>query len=114
MLTTPALTDATEINPFNFTKGTDSWDPISKLISNDVITKSDNKFVSPVQISTYNNKLYVSNLKSSTRLTVYSMDGSLFFNRQLNSDASIAISKGLWIVKANSSEGSKVVKVLVK
>ena len=114
MLTTPALTDATEINPFNFTKGTDSWDPISKLISNDVITKSDNKFVSPVQISTYNNKLYVSNLKSSTRLTVYSMDGSLFFNRQLNSDASIAISKGLWIVKANSAEGNKVVKVLVK
>ena len=114
MLTTPALTDATEINPFNFTKGTDSWDPISKLISNDVITKSDNKIVSPVQISTYNNKLYVSNLKSSTRLTVYSMDGSLFFNRQLNSDASIAISKGLWIVKANSAEGNKVVKVLVK
>ena len=55
-----------------------------------------------------------SNLKSNTRLSVYSMDGSLFFNRQLNSDASIAISKGLWIVKANSSEGSKVVKVLVK
>jgi pectin methylesterase-like acyl-CoA thioesterase len=31
ILTTPVLTDGTEINTFNFTKGTDNWDPIPAL-----------------------------------------------------------------------------------
>ena len=114
MLTTPTLTDATEITTFNFTKGTDDWDPIPKLKSSDVITKFDNGSVSTLLIYAFNNNLYVSNLKSTTQLSIYSVDGSLFLTRELNSDTNIAISKGLWIVKANSAEGNKIIKVLIK
>ena len=114
MLVTPTLTDATEITTFNFTKGTDAWDPIPLLKSHDVITKFDNGLVSPVQIYTFNNYLNVSNIKSNTQITVYSVDGSLFLSREIKSDESFELKNGLWLVKANSAEGNKVVKVLVK
>jgi len=36
ILTEPILTDGTAINPFNFTKGTDDWNPLADLIAGDV------------------------------------------------------------------------------
>ncbi|UII33895.1 pectinesterase family protein [Fulvivirga ulvae] len=35
LLTSPFLTDGTEITPYNFTKGTDGWDPLAQMESLD-------------------------------------------------------------------------------
>jgi pectin methylesterase-like acyl-CoA thioesterase len=35
VLTAPVLTDGTPITPFNFTKGSDGWDPLPGLIAGD-------------------------------------------------------------------------------
>ncbi|GAA4294008.1 pectinesterase family protein [Aestuariibaculum suncheonense] len=54
VLSTPTLTDGTEITTFNFTKGNDDWDPIPTLIENE---DTDNDGISDATdncIDTYN------------------------------------------------------------
>jgi len=113
MPATPVLTDGTEITTFNFTKGTDGWDPLQMLKSKDGLTGVDTRKISPVQIYAFNNRLCVTNIKSNTQIYVYSVDGSMSLSREIKSDESFELKNGLWIVKANSAEGNKVVKVLV-
>jgi len=115
ILTTPTLIDGTAITTLNFTKGTDGWDPIPALIAadTDVATGVTSPQSSSIQVSAIGNKLLVSNVKSNTLIDIYGLDGVLLVTRQINADTSFAINKGLWIVKVNSSDGNKVVKVLM-
>ncbi len=113
ILTTPVLTDATEITTFNFTKGTDGWDPIPALITTDPTTRLSNKPVSiSVNVFGKDNKIMVSNVNSDTSINIYSIDGSLLKSVNTKSDTNIVMNKGLWIVNIISAEGNKVVKVL--
>jgi len=115
ILTTPTLIDGTAITTLNFTKGTDGWDPIPALIATDtdIATGVIAPQSSSIEVSSIGNKLLVSNVKSNTRIDIYGLDGILLVTRRINADTSFAINKGLWIVKVNSSEGNKVVKVLM-
>lgn len=116
VLTSPILSDATVITTFNFTKGTDNWDPIPTLRATDVIdipTETLNHAVSSVQIYSIGNKLFVSNVKSNTRIVVYSLAGTVARTMVTNVDSSFTVQKGLWIVKAMSNEGDKFVKVII-
>jgi len=113
MLTVPTLTDGTPITTFNFTKGTDNWDPIPSLISGDINTGvSPLKTSSSIQIYSAGNKLFISNVNANTLIDVYGLDGVLMKSCRTNVDTSLTLDKGVWIIKANSSEGNKVVKVL--
>jgi len=114
VLTTPTLTDGTAITTFNFTKGTDNWDPIPDLIAadTDVATGSTVESSSSVQVYANGNKLFVSNVSPNTLIDIYSLDGILAITRKTDADTSFSIDKGIWIVKVNSTEGNKVVKVL--
>ncbi|MCB0473369.1 MAG: thrombospondin type 3 repeat-containing protein [Flavobacteriaceae bacterium] len=53
VLTTPVLTDGTEITTFNFTKGNDGWDPLPALEANDdsdrdgILDANDNCIYTP-------------------------------------------------------------------
>ncbi len=114
MLSAPVLTDGTEITTFNFTKGNDGWDPLPMLKSKDGLTGMGTHQISAVHMYAYNRTLCVSNVKNETRITVYSVDGSTFLTRKIGSDSSIGLPAGLWIAKAESAEGLKVVKVLIK
>ena len=60
------------------------------------------------------NKIYLSNLKSKTQVNVYSVLGSLVKTAQLDSDSSLDINNGIYIVNAKSAEGEKSVKVIVQ
>jgi len=114
VLTTPTLTDGTDITTFNFTKGTDNWDPIPDLIAadTDVATGSTVQSSSSVQIVATGNKLFISHVTANTRIEIYSLDGLLAGSHKTDVDTSFSIDKGIWIVKVNSTEGNKVVKVL--
>jgi pectin methylesterase-like acyl-CoA thioesterase len=115
VLATPTLTDGTAITTFNFTKGTDSWDPIPSLIASDVNTEVvAPRSVSSTQIYSYGNKLFISNVESNTLINIYSLDGVLAKSCRANGDTNFTLDKGVWIVKAIGTDGNKVVKVLSK
>ncbi|MDD4968142.1 MAG: pectinesterase family protein [Paludibacter sp.] len=114
VLTAPTLTDGTAITTFNFTKGTDNWDPLPDLIANDtgsgVIIPGS---TSSIQIYGNGNKLFVTNVKKNTLIQVYSMDGSLVKSVVTAVDTNFTFDTGLWIVKAVAEDGSKTIKILI-
>jgi len=112
VLTTPTLADATAITCFNFTKGTDNWDPITDLITNDPVTGIIAPQSSSVQVYANGNRMFISNVKSNTKINVYGLDGTLFETREICTDTNFVINKGLWIVKVSAIDGDKVIKVL--
>jgi len=116
VLSTPTLTDGTAITTFNFTKGTDNWDPIPSLIAreNDVQTGVVvPQQPSALQVYANGNKLFVSHVISKTRIEIYGLDGVLFETRTTNVDTDFSMHAGAWIVKVNSADGNKVLKVLI-
>jgi hypothetical protein len=117
ILTTPTLTDATPITTFNFTKGTDNWDPLPALMATDaagIISNLLNHELSSVQVYAHGNQIFVSNVKSNTKISIYSLDGSVFKSLNTNSDTNITVPTGLWVAKATSNDGTKVVKLIIK
>ena len=117
VLATATLNDGTPITTFNFTKGIDNWDPIPALVAADVkdlSTKvSETPAVSSVQLYGYENRIYVSNVKSNTQITLYSVDGAVYKSVKAIADISFTLPAGLWIAKASSIEGNKTVKIVV-
>ena len=114
VLTAAVLTDATNISTFNFTKGTDNWDPIPALISNDPVTGIIAAQSSSVKIYTIADKLFVSNVKSDTGIDVFGVDGLLYKTLETKVDTNLTLNKGLWIVRVNDADGNKTVKVLIQ
>jgi hypothetical protein len=60
------------------------------------------------------NKIFLSNIKSSTKVNVYSVLGSLVKSIQADGDTSLDINSGVYIVNAKSADGEKSVKVIVQ
>jgi len=115
ILSTPTLTDSTPITTFNFTKGTDGWDPLSSLIIADISTRVViPQSTSSVQIYTSEDKLFISNVKSNIRVEIYGLDGVMVQNCETGVDTNITLNKGVWIVKAMAFDGNKVIKVIAK
>jgi len=113
VLTEPTLTDGTEITTFNFTKGSDDWDPIPALIANDVndvVSKPHSE--STVQVYAIHDQIVVSNVQSNARVNVYSLNGSLVKTVETRGDIRFNVNKGFWIVSIITTEGQKAVKVV--
>lgn len=111
VLSRDQLTDGNAITAFNFTKGTDNWDPISDL--NGSLSATDiNNPSSSVLIKAYNNRMYISNITSNTKVEIYSFTGALVKSVQTKTDTDFDFSNGIWIVKIKDAHGQKVVKVL--
>lgn len=79
-------------------------------------TLANQNFKKELDIAVYakNNKIFLSNLKSKTEVNVYNVLGSLVRTAQLDSDTSLDINSGVYIVNAKSAEGEKSVKVIVQ
>jgi hypothetical protein len=60
------------------------------------------------------NKIFLSNLKSKTQVNVYNVLGALVKTAQVDSDSSLDINSGVYIVNAKSADGEKSVKVIVQ
>lgn len=58
-------------------------------------------------------KIFLSNIKSSTKVNVYNVLGALVKTAQLDADSSLDVNGGVYIVNAKSTEGEKSVKVIV-
>ncbi|HEY6143568.1 MAG TPA: T9SS type A sorting domain-containing protein [Flavobacterium sp.] len=59
-------------------------------------------------------KINVSNVTSATKVSVYSVLGSLVKSIETSADASLDVNSGVYIVKVQSAEGSKTAKVIVQ
>lgn len=75
-----------------------------------------NKFQKELDITVFakQNKIYLSNIKSSTKVNVYNVLGSLVKTAQVDADSSLDINSGIYIVNAKSADGEKSVKVIVQ
>ncbi len=60
------------------------------------------------------NQVYVSNIVSNTKINVYSILGSLIKSVSASEDTSFELNSGVYVVKAQSAEGTKAVKVIVQ
>jgi len=67
-----------------------------------------------VTVFTKQNKIFFSNIKSSTKVEVYNVLGALVKSAKADSDTSLDITNGVYIVKAKSADGEKAVKVIVQ
>lgn len=112
-LTAPTLTDGTAITTFNFTKGSDGWDPIPQLIANDTSLGIKNyQANSSVNVYAYKNNIVVSNVKSNTKVFVYGLNGSLVKSIETISDTNFNLNGGIWIVLVKDADGQKSVKLM--
>lgn len=78
----------------------------SSLATTDVTAKS-------VTISSVNNQVHLSNIKSATTVSVYSITGAKIKTIETTDDTSFYLQSGLWIANIKSAEGSKSVKFIV-
>lgn len=110
-LVTPVLNDGTSITTFNFTKGTDDWDPFPELINNDLGVGMYNP-QSEVKVFAVDSSIYIQNVLHKTQVNVYAVNGVLVKSSEIVSDSNIDISDGIWIVVLKSTAGYKAVKVI--
>jgi len=110
----PLLNDQTEISTFNFTKGTDNWDPLPELIANDVMNHQDFYPTSLVHVYALNNQVFVENVTSKVHVQVFDLNGKKIRSFQTYENTSFTLQQGIWIVNVNSDKGTKSIKVISK
>ena len=113
LLSAPTLTDGTAITTLNFTKGSDGWDPIPALIAADpALGTHQYNAMTSVNATAYKNNVVVSNVKSNTKVLVYSINGSLVKSFETNADTNFNLNTGIWIVVLKANDGQKSVKLM--
>ncbi|MFG6686977.1 hypothetical protein ACGK9U_10370 [Mariniflexile sp. HNIBRBA6329] len=60
------------------------------------------------------NRIYVSNVKSTTEVNIYSITGALVKTIKTNEDTDFNFKTGIWIATVETFEGAKAVKLLLK
>ncbi|CAD0004983.1 pectinesterase family protein [Flavobacterium salmonis] len=111
-LAAPILNDGTAITTFNFTKGSDNWDPLPQLIANESLGVKDNTPTSAVKVVGYKNRIAISNVKSETAVAVYSITGAKVKTFKTTQDVDFEFQNGIWIVVVKAEDGQKSVKVI--
>ncbi|MDD3077933.1 MAG: pectinesterase family protein [Paludibacter sp.] len=115
LLSTPTLMDETDITTFNFTKGSDNWDPIPTLIAADPTTGVISHNVpSTLTLSVQKNSVSVTDVTLPTTIHVYGIDGTLQKSFNINSDTKFSLNSGLWIIELLNSKEKSISKTLIK
>ena len=120
VLTTPKLSDNTDINCLNFTKGADNWDPIKDLITNGGLTSpntiSDLNSADKVKtIIAVDGKLVsVYGIDDNSVIGIYNMNGSLVKTLKVSGNTQFEMGQGLWLVRISSAQGNQMTKIMVK
>ncbi|MFI1772008.1 T9SS type A sorting domain-containing protein [Thalassobellus citreus] len=86
--------------------------PASDVIGNRL--SIDNKNIVTTNVKAVKSRVYVSNVKSSTEVKVFSITGALVKSFKINKDTSFSLKQGLYIATVKTSEGQKSVKVLTR
>jgi len=87
------------INPDYVTLGIDKVGEVSAVTTN---------------VKSIGNRIYVSNVKSTTEVNIYSITGALVKSFKTNTDTDFNFKTGLWIATVKTFEGQKAVKLLTK
>jgi exo-poly-alpha-galacturonosidase len=111
-LSSPVLNDGTAINTFNFTKGTDNWDPFPQLILDDALGTKPHQVNSAVNVYAYKDTVAVANVKSATSVAVYAVNGSLVRSFETTSDTTFTMGTGLWLVVVQAADGQSSFKIM--
>lgn len=113
---TAVLTDGTAITTFNFTKGTDNWDPIPGLIAYEdagLSTGLGSTGGSSVGFYVKDNLIYVQGQNQVVRLEIYSVDGVLIKSVAKTNGAGVDAGRGARIIKAITASGVTVTKLVI-
>ena len=63
-------------------------------------------------IKAVGDRIYISNVKTSTEVSIYSITGALVKTVKTNTDTDFSFKSGLWIASLKTSEGQKAVKLV--
>lgn len=113
ILTAPTLNDGTVISTYNFTKGSDNWDPIPALIEKDVETAIDNVQDNAFSLIQNGNMIEVSGIGSVTTISIYGANGLMNKHFSVSADTQFSLNRGFWIIRASNAEGQVVLKTLI-
>jgi hypothetical protein len=86
---------------------------LAKLAVSNSLATTDVTANKSVTISAANNQVYLSNIKSATTISVYSITGTKIKTIETTDDTSFYLQSGLWIANIKSAEGTKSVKFIV-
>ncbi len=111
---TPVLKDGTEITAFNFTKGSDGWNPIKVLADIETSISVPVAEDTLVRIFVEGSELYVEGFTSEAVVQVYAPSGMLAKSLKASSTVQMTLPQGLWIVKVMTSEGVSTAKVMIR
>ncbi len=112
LLTTSMLSDGTDITTFNFTKGTDGWDPIPLLIEKDQTSAVHPVVTSAVKVTSLGNQISISNVTGPTQIQLYDLSGLHYLTMTTHEDVTFKAPKsGIWVVAIAANDGKKAVKV---
>lgn len=113
VLTSPTLTDGIEITTFNFTKGNDSWDPITELNSNSL---GSSNFENSMTTKLYGSKgrIVINNVTKKSAIKIYTILGVLVKDLSVEHNSEFSIKSGLYFATVKTSDGEKSVKLLVE
>lgn len=87
---------------------------IYKIVKGGTLGTNDFQAGSSVVVYANDGAINVSNVTSATKVSVYSVLGSLVKSIETSEDTSVAINAGVYVVKAQSAEGTKTAKVIVQ
>ena len=111
VLTDSILPDGTAITLFNFTKGSDNWDPFNQNTSG-LQTIADGNL--EVTVCANNGMLnIVSAQKQDITLQVYDMAGRVVAAHSFSDTISLPLAHGLYVVKLQSNGTTSNVKILL-
>lgn len=110
VLTSPVLNDNTAINCFNFTKGSDNWDPLTKYATG-IFAPADSN---DATIYAIGNEVFVNNIDGTAHINVYSIDGRLAQSFVASDEARFTTDNGVRLIKVTDNKGTKTVKILIK
>jgi len=81
-------------------------------ISSTLLGTNDFKSTVSTNIKSIGNRIYVSNVKTSTEVNIYSITGALVKSFKTNTDIDFNFKTGLWIASVKTVEGQKAVKLV--
>lgn len=111
MLPDPILNDGTPVSTFNFTKGSDNWDPLTQLIANDPLSIAD-IHKNAVDIFSVRNTIFIRNVKNATNVAVYNLNGAKVNAFRIDKEIDLVMNPGFWIVTVSNADGKKSVKLI--
>lgn len=110
VLSSPTLPDGTEIRLYNFTKGTDEWDPFNDKNTAVELTNESSFRVNQTARGT----LYITPMQGDTSVQIYTLDGMQLYSCMLQGESEIKVNMptGVYIVVAQNNHNQYVQKTI--